>query len=107
MSWLSSYVKSSRSNINSTLTRCPSFPNCSIIRRSFGSRSANHPGRSRSISASCVTWSMKSTVTANEAQAYFGDCTPLNRGKDFVVRGQPWQHYSDLYVVYVWGMTPI
>jgi dedicator of cytokinesis protein 3 len=28
--------------------------------------------------------------------AYFGDFTPLNRGKDFVVRGKAWQRYSDL-----------
>jgi dedicator of cytokinesis protein 3 len=29
--------------------------------------------------------------------AYFGDgFTPLNLNKEFVVRGEPWQRYSDL-----------
>jgi len=27
--------------------------------------------------------------------AYFGDFTPFNKDKDFVVRGQPWQQFSE------------
>lgn len=37
-------------------------------------------------------------VKLTRNQAYFGEVTPLNRGKEFIIRGQPWQRYADVYV---------
>lgn len=49
-----------------------------------------------------VVSSVSGSLVTNEAhcQAFYGEAfIPLNRDKDFVYRGQPWQRYSDLLVL--------
>ena len=44
----------------------------------------------------CGELSPPSLLGSAHAKAYFGDVNALNKGKDYVVRGRPWERYSDL-----------
>lgn len=67
---------------------------CWSIKPSFGRRL----GQLVDMYRSTFGWWVVQTSCAKTlmGKVYFGDVNSLDKGKDFVVRGQSWERYADL-----------